>query len=243
MSAIHLGTVAEVLARGDAGGVFAGVGEALLLGLSSILLALCIFLIPMIARRIVQGDVGSTMFAVMSTAVTAATLGTAMAINGSVGFARGLGGSSESPQPGGGGGGGGGGGTAQGGSPRPGAAGQSSGTPPRPPDDKVVDSGKGTEGGGTEGKAPEGVRNAETITPSVDAAATANSAAGQISADDSSLRGRSSSQGTHWSTGARGYTPMSLTALAAMGAGTLVGTGLRKTASALRPRSSGRDRE
>jgi hypothetical protein len=101
ISAIHLGTVGDVLARGDAGGFFAGTGEALLLGLASILLALCIALIPMIARRIVQGDVGSTLFAVMSTAMAVATLGASMAINGSVGLARGLTGGNNDP-PGGG---------------------------------------------------------------------------------------------------------------------------------------------
>src|SRR5215471_13155100 len=102
MSAIHLGTVAEVLARGDAGGFFAGTGEALLLGLTSILLALCIALIPTIARRVVQGDIGSTLFAVMSAAITAATLGASMAINGAAGLTRGLSGGNERSDPAGG---------------------------------------------------------------------------------------------------------------------------------------------
>lgn len=248
MSAIHLGTVAEVLARGDAGGFFVGVGEALLLGLASILLALCIALIPMIARRIVQGDVGSTMFAVMSAAVTAATLGASMAINGGVGLARALGGGNDT-SPSGGGGGGGGGGKAQGGKDTPSAANQSSQTPPKPPEDKVLEGTKGSDGSGTEGRAPEGAKNAEPSITNADAAAAVSSTAGQGSGGNSDTGGgsgaprgnRGSSQGSHGSAGARVYTPMSLSAMASMGAGTLLGTGFRKATSALRSKDTGGD--
>jgi hypothetical protein len=237
MSAIHLGTVADILARGDAGGFFAGTGEALLLGLSSILLALCIALIPMIARRIVQGDVGSTMFAVMSSAVTAATLGASMAINGGVGLVRAFGGGNDASQPGGGGGGG----KGQGGKDKPSAADQSSQKAPTPPAEPA-DSTKGSDGGGTGGKAPEGTRNAETTNASADAAAIVNVTAGQSSGGNGAPRNaRSSAQGPQWSSGARVYTPMSLSALAAMGAGTLLGAGFRKATSALRSRNFGGD--
>lgn len=247
MSAIHLGTVADVLARGDAGGFFAGLGEALLLGLSSILLALCIALIPMIARRIVQGDVGSTMFAVMSAAVTAATLGASMAINGSVGLARALGGGNDASPPGGGGGGGG--GKGQGGKDKPSAADQSSQTPPKPPGDAVLEGTRGSDGSGNEGRAPADAKNAEPSITNADAAATVSGAAGQHSGAKSDTGGangatrgnRGSSQGSQRSVGARVYTPMSLSALASMGAGNLLGTGLRKATSALRSKDTGGD--
>ena len=176
MSAIHLGTVAEVLARGDAGGFFAGVGEALLLGLSSILLALCIAFIPMIARRIVQGDVGSTMFAVMSAAVTAATLGATAAVNGlghAISHGR-AGGEGGNPPPGGGGGGG----KGQGGNKDViSAAERSSQQPPKPPEDRGPDGTKGGDGSTTAAangsKPPEGPKTAETASANADAAPVA----------------------------------------------------------------------
>ena len=53
-------------------GAFNGVTGSLLLGLASILLSLCIALIPFLARRIVEGDVGKTMSTVFSTTMFAA---------------------------------------------------------------------------------------------------------------------------------------------------------------------------
>lgn len=249
MSAIHLGTVADVLARGDAGGFFAGVGEALLLGLSSILLALCIALIPMIARRVVQGDVGSTMFAVMGAAATAATLGVSMAINGSVGLARALGGDNDGPSTGGGGGVGG--GKGQGAKSKPNVADQSSQSPPKPPGDKVLEGTGGSDGSGTEGRAPEGAKSTEPSIPDAESATTVGNTAGQNSGGTNATgdgnraaRGnRSSSRGAHWNAGARVYTPMSLSALASMGAGSLLGTGLRKATNVLRSNDTAGDQE
>jgi len=46
-----------------------------------------------------------------------------------------------------------------------------------------------------------------------------------------------------WSSGARAYTPVSLTALAAMGTGTLLGTGVRRTAQAFGFRGAGRSQK
>jgi len=253
MSAIHLGTVAEVLARGDAGGFFAGVGEALLLGLSSILLALCIAFIPMIARRIVQGDVGSTMFAVMSAAVTAATLGATAAMNG-LGYAisHGRGGGEGGNSPGGGGGGGG--GKGQGGNKdTTGAAERSSQQPPKPPEDKGLDGAKGGDGSATGtangGRPPEGPKAAETASANGD---TATATAKESSSSAENNRGdggsgsapgnqRSSSQNRPSPLHARVYTPMSLTAFASAEAGMLLGTAYRKTAGALRSKSGGEE--
>lgn len=244
MSAIHLGTVAEVLARGDAGGFFAGVGEALLLGLASILLALCIALIPMIARRIVQGDVGSTMFAVMSAAVTAATLGATAAVNGlgyAISHGRG-GGEGGNPPPGGGG-------KGQGGNKDViSAADRSSQQPPKPPEDRSPDGTKSADGSTTGAaigsKAPEGPKTAETASANADAATVAakeTSNAGQNGGGDGGSRSPRGNQNRPSPFHARVYTPVSLTAMATAGAGMLLGTAYRKTANAFRSRGSAGD--
>src|ERR1700722_10023641 len=59
------------------GGAFQGASQMLLISLASILLSIMILLIPFLAKRIVSGDVGSTMFAVAG--VAAASVQAAMA--------------------------------------------------------------------------------------------------------------------------------------------------------------------
>jgi hypothetical protein len=54
------------------GGAFQGASQMLLISLSSILLSIMIILIPFIANRVVSGDLGSTMFAAVGTAIGAA---------------------------------------------------------------------------------------------------------------------------------------------------------------------------
>lgn len=244
MSAIHLGTVAEVLARGDAGGFFAGTGEALLLGLASILLALCIAFIPMIARRIVQGDVGSTMFAVMSAAVTAATLGATAAVNGlgyAISHGRTVGDGGNAP-PGGGGGGGKGQG---GGKDVTSAADRSSQQPPKPPENGASGVAKGGDGSTTAAasgsRPPEGPKPAETPSANADVAPVAAkeiSDAAQNSGGDGGHRTSRGNQNRPSPFRARMYTPLNLTALATASAGMVLGTAYRKTANALRSRGS-----
>jgi hypothetical protein len=92
------------------GGAFQGASQMLLISLSSILLSIMILLIPFIAKRVVSGDIGSTMLTVAGVAATAAQT----AIAGWAGMQSGFGG-----------GGGGGGGD----NPRP-----PDGPPPHPPD-------------------------------------------------------------------------------------------------------------
>lgn len=87
------------------GGAFQGASQMMLISMSSILLAIMILLIPFLARRIVSGDVGSTMFAVAGAAATAVQ--TAIA-----GWAGIQGGAAASPAGRGDGDGGGGGGGA-----------------------------------------------------------------------------------------------------------------------------------
>lgn len=72
MAAINMNTVNGVLSSGNFVGAFNGVTGSLLLGLASILLSLCIVLIPFLAKRIVEGDVGQTMTTVARTTLIAA---------------------------------------------------------------------------------------------------------------------------------------------------------------------------
>jgi hypothetical protein len=72
MAAIGMNSVNGVLNSGSFLGGFVGVSNALLLGLASILLSLCIVLIPFLAKRIVEGDVGNTMTTVIRTTMIAA---------------------------------------------------------------------------------------------------------------------------------------------------------------------------
>ena len=85
------------------GGAFQGASQMLLISLSSILLSIMILLIPFIAKRVVSGDVGSTMLTVAGVAAAAAQ--TAVA-----GWAGMQGGAASAMNEGGGGDGGGGGG-------------------------------------------------------------------------------------------------------------------------------------
>jgi hypothetical protein len=72
MAAINMNTVSGVLNSGNFVGAFNGVTGSLLLGLASILLSLCILLIPFLAKRIVEGDVGQTITTVARTTLIAA---------------------------------------------------------------------------------------------------------------------------------------------------------------------------
>jgi hypothetical protein len=71
MVAINMNTVDGVLSAQNFAGSFVGVSGGLLLGLASILLSLCIAIIPFLAKRVVEGDVGQTMTAMVRTAVVA----------------------------------------------------------------------------------------------------------------------------------------------------------------------------
>jgi type IV secretory pathway TrbL component len=90
------------------GGAFQGASQMLLISLSSILLSIMILLIPFIAKRVVSGDVGSTMLAVVGIAAAAAQA----AVAGWAGMQSGA--ASAAGGGGGDGGGGGGGGVIDG---------------------------------------------------------------------------------------------------------------------------------
>ena len=119
MTAIHVNRVNDVLGNGFVG-FLRGVPDSILLGIVSIFYALAIALIPLIASKIISGDVGATAFSLVRSAAlvvsTAITAGAALA-----GAAAGSGAS------GGGGGAGAASGGGAGGSGGPGAAGASGG--------------------------------------------------------------------------------------------------------------------
>ena len=86
ITAIHFNQVNNVLGNGFLG-FLQGVPDSAMLGLVSIFYALAIAMVPFIAKGIVSGDVGSTAFALVRAAATAA--GAALAAVG--GFAAGAG--------------------------------------------------------------------------------------------------------------------------------------------------------
>jgi hypothetical protein len=131
LTLMNAGTLSSVLSQGTFAGLFSGASQELLIALSSILFSLMIALIPFIAKRVVSGDVGTTMFTVIGAATTAlAAVGAGVAAIG--GAMAGGGGGPGGPGGGGPGGGGGAGGAAA-----------SSGTAPTPPEA----SGGGSNGG------------------------------------------------------------------------------------------------
>src|SRR5713226_1856450 len=109
MTAINLGSMNNVLSANGILNGFVGSTQMILLGVISILFSVSIALIPLIASRLVRGDVGSAVMATMSAAYTASQVAAAAAVaaigGGQAGVAAAAGG--------GGGAAGGGGGAAQ----------------------------------------------------------------------------------------------------------------------------------
>ena len=146
MSAINLNSIDAVLNANGVLNSFIGSGSMILLALVTILFSISIAFIPYIANRIVHGDVGSTMFALLGTAATAASAAATLAgkalVSGGSGFGFATSNSGTGGGSGDGGGGGGGRGTA--------LAGHSSG-PPRPPVAEAPANNSGESGGSTSG--------------------------------------------------------------------------------------------
>jgi hypothetical protein len=141
LTILNADSLTSILTAQNFGGAFQGASEMVLISLSSILLSLMIALIPFIAKRIVSGDVGSTLFAVLG-AAGAALHTAAVAIAGATSGVSGRGPDPDPPDPPGGGG----------------RANPSSNRPPKPPDDKSPgDPFDGPRGGeGSPSHAPEG---------------------------------------------------------------------------------------
>jgi len=81
------------------GGAFQGASQMLLISLSSILLSIMILLIPFIAKRVVSGDVGSTMLAVAGVAAAAVQTAVAGWAGMQGGAASAAGGGDQPPPP------------------------------------------------------------------------------------------------------------------------------------------------
>jgi len=71
LTAINANSLAAMLASNSLGGWFQGASTALLMSLASILFAIMVALIPFLARRIVTGEIGSSMMTIVHTVTTA----------------------------------------------------------------------------------------------------------------------------------------------------------------------------
>jgi hypothetical protein len=102
ITAIQVNQVNNILGNGFLG-FLKGTGDSVILGLVSIFYALAIALIPLIAKRIISGDVGSTTFAlvraggVAAGAALAGLSGFAAGASPALAGATGSGGTSSSP--------------------------------------------------------------------------------------------------------------------------------------------------
>lgn len=132
--AINVHSMAALTSANSFAGALAGASQEVLLAVASVLFSVCILLIPVLAKRIVEGDVGGSMLAVLGTA-------TAMA-QSLMSAAAGLSGGAGSMQGASAGGGG------RAGAPAPGAAAASSNTPPAgPPNNTGASSGSRSPNG------------------------------------------------------------------------------------------------
>lgn len=135
--ALNIHSMAAITGAGSFAGAFQGASAEVLLSAASILFSVCILLIPMLAKRIVEGDIGSSMLLVMGGLQS--LVNTAVALTGGpaggIGavFGGGGGGDKERPPDGGGGGGGGAKDSSGSGTGKGGNSGGSSSPPPRPP--------------------------------------------------------------------------------------------------------------
>jgi hypothetical protein len=68
---------------------FVGSSQMIVMSVASVLLSIMVALIPFIASRIVRGDVGSTLMAVVSGVMTAGAMASGLAFNGGGGLAAG----------------------------------------------------------------------------------------------------------------------------------------------------------
>jgi hypothetical protein len=86
--ALNINSMAAITGAGSFGGMLTGATAEVLLAAASILFSVCILLIPFLAKRIVEGDLGSTMFMVLGAAVALAQSAVAAAAGSGDGFGR-----------------------------------------------------------------------------------------------------------------------------------------------------------
>ncbi|HYL67618.1 MAG TPA: hypothetical protein VEX69_00490 [Candidatus Limnocylindria bacterium] len=129
--AINVNSMAALTSANSFAGALAGASQEVLLAVASVLFSVCILLIPVLAKRIVEGDLGGSMLTVLGAATTMA--------QSLMSMAAGVSGGMQGAAAGGGGGAGAGSGV--------GVAAASSNTAP---------AGPSTAGGGAGGSAPFG---------------------------------------------------------------------------------------
>jgi hypothetical protein len=86
--ALNINSMAAITNAGTFGGLLTGATAEVLLAAASILFSVCILLIPFLAKRIVEGDLGSTMFALLGATSAVAQSAVAFAAGSSDGFGR-----------------------------------------------------------------------------------------------------------------------------------------------------------
>ncbi len=82
--ALNINSMAAITGAGSFAGAMAGASQEVLLAAASILFSLCIFLIPFLARRIVEGDIGASMITMLA-AAAAVVQGTIAVVRGPAG--------------------------------------------------------------------------------------------------------------------------------------------------------------
>ncbi|MEQ1887508.1 MAG: hypothetical protein ABL967_20795, partial [Bryobacteraceae bacterium] len=70
--AINVNSMAALTSANSFAGVLAGASQEILLAVASILFSVCILLIPVLAKRIVEGDLGGSMLTILGAATTMA---------------------------------------------------------------------------------------------------------------------------------------------------------------------------
>jgi len=86
--ALNINSMAAITGAGTFGGMLAGATSEVLLAAASILFSVCILLIPFLAKRIVEGDLGTTMFTVLGAAAALAQSAAGFASGSSEGFGK-----------------------------------------------------------------------------------------------------------------------------------------------------------
>lgn len=86
--ALNIHSMAAITGAGNFGGLLTGATAEVLLAAASILFSVCILLIPFLAKRIVEGDLGSTMLTVLGATAALAQSAIALAAGPSEGYGR-----------------------------------------------------------------------------------------------------------------------------------------------------------
>jgi len=97
--ALNINSMAAITGAGNFAGALTGASAEVLLAAASILFSVCILLIPFLAKRIVEGDLGGTMMMVLG-AANSLVQSTVSAVAGSAGgFSKGTSGLSDGASP------------------------------------------------------------------------------------------------------------------------------------------------